>query len=114
MTQSCKIVLFTLVGLWGLVNNAGILGHLGPSEWLRHEDYLHILNVNTLGTVRVVRTFLPLLKRSKAGARIVNTSSILGKLSIPFSSPYCMSKYALEAFSDSLRYVAFLCLFGCY
>jgi len=89
--------------LWGLVNNAGILGGLGPMEWLRQEDYAGIMEVNVLGMVRVIRTFVPLLKRSGRGGRIVNTSSILGKLSLPYAAPYCMTKYAVEAFSDALR-----------
>ena len=97
------IYAFVISELWGLVNNAGVLGVLGPLEWLRQEDFVNIIEINILGMVRVTRTFLPLLKRSQHGGRIVNTSSILGKLSFPYAAPYCMTKHAVEAFSDALR-----------
>lgn len=99
----CFFLHVLYLGLWGLVNNAGIQGSLGPMEWLTQEDFVRIMDVNVLGLVRVIRTFLPLLKRSTGGARIVNTSSIFGKLSIPYSAPYCMTKHAVEALSDALR-----------
>ena len=92
-----------ILGLWGLVNNAGVMGALGPVDWLAQEDFVNVMQVNVLGMVRVIRTFLPLLKRSRCGGRIVNMSSIFGKLSIPYASPYCMAKHAVEALSDSLR-----------
>ena len=41
--------LFIVSGLWGIVNNAGITGGLGPSAWLKRSDYQCVLDVNTLG-----------------------------------------------------------------
>ena len=51
--------------------------------------------------VAVTKTFLPLLKKSKG--RIVNVSSGAGRTCNPFLMSYCISKYGVEAFSDSLR-----------
>jgi 3-hydroxybutyrate dehydrogenase len=76
---------------------------VGPVEWQTQEDFVRVMDVNVFGMVRIIRTFLPLLKRSPGGARIVNTSSILGKLSVPYAAPYCMTKHAVEALSDALR-----------
>ena len=78
------------VALWGIVNNVGVPGPLGPLEWLSQSDVTQLFEVNVFGMCRVVRTFLPLLKQS--GSRVVNTSSILGRLNIPFAAPYCMTK----------------------
>jgi len=91
--------------LWGIVNNVGVAGMLGPLEWMTQLNIMQLFEVNVFGMCRVVRTFLPLVKRanSDVGGRIVNTSSILGRLSIPFAAPYCMTKSAIEAFSDALR-----------
>ncbi|XP_078578032.1 retinol dehydrogenase 16-like [Branchiostoma floridae x Branchiostoma japonicum] len=88
-------------GLWGLVNNAGIFGPLGSVEWPTIADYQAVLNVNLLGLIDVTRTFLPLLKKSRG--RVVNVSSVGGRLAAPSSTPYAVSKYGVEAFSDALR-----------
>lgn len=87
-------------GLWGLVNNAGIVHPVCPNEWLTKEDYVTVLNVNLIGLVDVTLRMLPLVK--KARGRVVNTSSIMGRLST-LGGGYCLSKYGVEAFSDSLR-----------
>jgi NAD(P)-dependent dehydrogenase (short-subunit alcohol dehydrogenase family) len=58
--------------------------------------------VNLFGQIAVTQAFLPLLRRAKGG-RIVNMSSISGRIAAPFLGPYSMSKFALESFSDALR-----------
>ncbi|XP_053564128.1 retinol dehydrogenase 7 [Bombina bombina] len=87
-------------GLWGLVNNAGIGLPTAPNEWLKKEAYMKMLNVNLLGVVDVTIKLLPLIR--KAHGRIVNVSSVLGRVST-LGGGYCIAKYGVEAFSDSLR-----------
>ncbi|XP_068123640.1 retinol dehydrogenase 7-like [Hyperolius riggenbachi] len=87
-------------GLWGLVNNAGILLPLAPNEWLKREDFKKILDVNLLGVVDVTINLLPLIRQARG--RIVNVSSIAGRVTL-CGSGYCLSKYGVESFSDSLR-----------
>ncbi len=87
-------------GLAGLVNNAGF-ALPGPLEFLPLEDIRWQLEVNPFGQIAVTQAMLPLLR--KAGGRIVNMSSISGRISSAFVGPYSMSKFALEAFTDSLR-----------
>ncbi|XP_077978727.1 retinol dehydrogenase 7-like [Glandiceps talaboti] len=86
-------------GLWGVVNNAGVTSLGGPCDWHRREHYEKCFSVNVFGVVDVTITFLPLLK--KAQGRIVNVSSIVGRLAV--SGPYSMSKFGVESFSDGLR-----------
>ena len=62
-------------GLWGLVNNAGIV-IIGPIEWMPLEKSKHIADINLWGMIDVTKTFLPLVK--KARGRVVNLSSMLG------------------------------------
>ncbi|XP_043931509.1 retinol dehydrogenase 16-like [Protopterus annectens] len=87
-------------GLWGLVNNAGITMPLGFSDWLSTEDYKSILEVNLIGVIDVTLSVLQLIKKSQG--RIVNMSSICGRLCIS-SGGYCISKFGVEAFTDMLR-----------
>ncbi|XP_063997610.1 retinol dehydrogenase 16-like [Pogoniulus pusillus] len=87
-------------GLWGLVNNAGVASPTGPNEWLTKEDFAKMLDINLLGLIEVTLSLLPLLRRARG--RVVNVASILGRLSF-LGGPYCISKYGVEAFSDSLR-----------
>lgn len=87
-------------GLYGLVNNAGILIS-APIETLNLEMLRQQLEVNVIAQVAVTQTFLPLLHMAKG--RIINMSSISGILAVPFLGAYCASKFALEAISDSMR-----------
>ncbi|XP_063743393.1 retinol dehydrogenase 1 isoform X2 [Eleginops maclovinus] len=86
--------------LWGLVNNAGRSIPIGPTEWLKLEDFTKVLDVNLLGVIDVTLQFLPLLKQGQG--RVVNVASVLGRLSLT-GGGYCLSKWGVEAFSDSLR-----------
>jgi NAD(P)-dependent dehydrogenase (short-subunit alcohol dehydrogenase family) len=86
--------------LRGIVNNAGIaLG--GPLEALPLEDLRKQLEVNTVAPVAVAQAFIPMLRRSKG--RIVNISSIGGRVPQPFVGPYVISKFGVEAVNDVLR-----------
>lgn len=87
-------------GLYGLINNAGRSVPAGPNEWMQIEDFRKVLDVNLMGVVEVTLKFLPLLKKAKG--RVVNVASVLGRLSL-VGGGYCLSKYGVEAFSDSLR-----------
>lgn len=92
--------------LAGLVNNAGVaLG--GPLLYIDQEVMRRQLEINVFGPLFVTQAFGPLLgaDRQLRGdpGRIVNMSSVAGKIASPILGPYAMSKHALEAFSESLR-----------
>ncbi|KAF0034559.1 hypothetical protein F2P81_012317 [Scophthalmus maximus] len=87
-------------GLWGIVNNAGRSLPMGPSEWMKVEDFHSTLKVNMNGVIAMTMTFLPLIK--KARGRIVNVASVLGRVAAN-GGGYCISKFAVESFSDCLR-----------
>ena len=92
--------------LFGLVNNAGI-AVLGPLAFLPLERFRQQIEVNLLGVHTVTQAFLPLLgtepNRVGEPGRVVNISSIHGKLAMPFVGAYAASKFGLEGYSDSLR-----------
>jgi NAD(P)-dependent dehydrogenase (short-subunit alcohol dehydrogenase family) len=87
-------------GLSGLVNNAGIAVS-GPLEFMPIDKLREQLEVNLIGQVAAIQAFLPLLR--SAHGRIVNVSSIGGRVALPMVGPYNASKFALEAVSDTLR-----------
>ena len=87
-------------GLYGLVNNAGIVD-LAPLVDTPVEELGKVLDVNLYGLHRMVRACFPLLR--KAGGRVVNIGSINGVYPEEFAGAYCVSKYAVEAYSDVLR-----------
>lgn len=93
-------MVFTVLGLWGLVNNAGTFHTVCPTEWLALEAYVNTIKVNLLGLIEMTLNMLPLVR--KAQGRIVNISSILGRVAF-LGGVYCCSKYGVEAFSDVLR-----------
>ncbi|HLL88985.1 MAG TPA: SDR family oxidoreductase [Tepidisphaeraceae bacterium] len=87
-------------GLHGLVNNAGVVV-AGPVEFVPLADWRRQFEVNVFGQVAVTQAVLPLLRAARG--RIVNVSSISGRLVNPIVGPYAASKYALEAINDALR-----------
>lgn len=102
IAESVKTVRASLTsrGLIGLVNNAGI-ATAGPLEFLPLKELRQQLEVNVVGQIATTQAFLPLLRESKG--RIINMGSDYGKVSGPLLGPYCASKFALEAITDSLR-----------
>ncbi|NXV46891.1 DHB2 dehydrogenase, partial [Uria aalge] len=88
-------------GLWGVVNNAGILGFPADGELLPTSTYRQCMEVNFFGAVEVSKTFLPLLRKSQG--RLVNMSSMAGGIPLPRYAAYGASKAALSMFSGVMR-----------
>jgi short-subunit dehydrogenase len=84
-----------------LVNNAGF-GSYGAIEDVQMEDARYQLEVNVFGSMRLVQLVLPGM-RKKGYGKIVNISSVGGKVAGPLGGWYHASKFALEGLSDSLR-----------
>jgi short-subunit dehydrogenase len=84
-----------------IVNNAGII-HVGPLDHMKLADYEDAMNTHFWGPLYMVLAALPHMRR-QGGGRIVNISSIGGKIAAPHLAPYSASKFALTGLSDSLR-----------
>lgn len=87
-------------GIAGLVNNAGT-AFAAPLELISIDDFRRQLEVNLVGHLAVIQALLPALR--KGGGRIVNISSVGGRIAGRMLGPYHASKFALEAIGDSLR-----------
>lgn len=84
-----------------LINNAGY-AEGGFVEDVTMEQYRNQFETNFFGLIAVTKAVLPYMRKQKAG-KIINISSVSGRLGFPSLSPYVSSKYAVEGFSESLR-----------
>lgn len=87
-------------GLWGLVNNAGVW-YFSEIEMTSDSLLRKVLETNILGAISLTRALLPQIRQAKG--RIVNVSSLLGRITMEGNGAYAISKHALVAFSDTLR-----------
>lgn len=85
--------------LWAVVANAGV-ALFSPLEWCSMEDIEKLFNVNLLGTIRTVKTFLPFIRRAKG--RLIVTSSMTATICLPYLTAYSMSKIALKSMTQGL------------
>jgi NAD(P)-dependent dehydrogenase (short-subunit alcohol dehydrogenase family) len=84
-----------------LINNAGVI-EVGPAETMSVGDYDEAMTTNFWGMLYPTLALLPEMRQRKSG-RIVNITSIGGKLGIPHLLPYSASKFAAVGFSQGLR-----------
>jgi NAD(P)-dependent dehydrogenase (short-subunit alcohol dehydrogenase family) len=84
-----------------LINNAGVI-KVGPLEHMQAEDFEEAMAVHFWGPLHTMLAAIPVMRRQGAG-RIVNVSSIGGRIGVPHLTPYCASKFALAGLSDSVR-----------
>ena len=103
--KSMKDGVETLIQAMGhidvLINNAGY-GYFGAIENVPMEEARRQLEVNVFGLARLTQLVLPYMRQQKSG-RIINTSSIAGKMVFYMGGWYNITKYSVEAFSDALR-----------
>ncbi len=101
MAEGVRTVLEAEGRIDALVNNAGY-GYFGAIENVPMEDARRQLEVNVFGLAQLCRLVLPAMRKQGSG-RIVNISSVAGKVVMYFGGWYHVSKYSVEALSDALR-----------
>ena len=85
-----------------LVNNAGY-GQFGCTEDVPIEDFRKQFETNFFSIVRIIQEVAPIMRKQGSGV-IVNISSVVGRMGLPGSPAYISTKFALEGFSECLRY----------
>ena len=101
MAEGVKTVLDAEGHIDVLVNNAGY-GYFGAVENVTMEEARRQVEVNVFGLAELCKLVLPVMRKQGSG-RIINTSSIAGKMVLPFGAWYHVSKFSVEALSDALR-----------
>jgi len=89
----------TYGGIDVLVNNAGVI-QVGPMEEMTEQDYDEAMDTHFWAPLHAMYAALPVM-RGRGGGRIVNISSIGGKIAVPHLAPYCASKFALAGLSQA-------------
>jgi short-subunit dehydrogenase len=84
-----------------LINNAGVI-QVGPIDVMTIDDFKEAMNTHFWGPLQTILAVLPGMRQRRQG-RIVNISSIGGKISVPHLVPYSASKFALVGLSEGLR-----------
>jgi NAD(P)-dependent dehydrogenase (short-subunit alcohol dehydrogenase family) len=84
-----------------LINNAGTI-EIGPLDHMKIEEFDRAMRLHFWAPFVLIMQILPHM-RSSGGGRIVNISSIGGKIAVPHMAPYSSSKFALTGFSDAIR-----------
>ncbi|CEF68850.1 Short-chain dehydrogenase/reductase SDR family and Glucose/ribitol dehydrogenase family and NAD(P)-binding domain-containing protein [Strongyloides ratti] len=87
--------------LYALINNASIFGAYGPDDWGNIKFYENTINVNVLGTIRMIHAFKEQLKKNNG--RIITMSSCVANTILPYAAPYNISKAAIEKYIDTIR-----------
>lgn len=91
-------------GLDVIINNAGVAHGMGTyGEAVSMEQFERSFDINVFGFQRVIRAALPAFRKAEGGL-IVNLSSIMGRIVLPYSATYTATKYAVEGLSESYRY----------
>lgn len=85
-----------------LINNAGIM-YIGITEAYSVEQARFQMETNYFGAIRTMQAVLPSMRKAGKGL-IINTSSLVGRMSPPFFGTYTATKHALEGYSQALRY----------
>jgi NAD(P)-dependent dehydrogenase (short-subunit alcohol dehydrogenase family) len=101
VTKGVKSAIAKLGGLDVLMNNAGI-GSAGMLEFFTTSDFKKLYEVNVFGVQRMNKAVIPYFRQQKSGL-IVYTSSLLGRITLPFYGLYQTSKWALEALAENYR-----------
>jgi NAD(P)-dependent dehydrogenase (short-subunit alcohol dehydrogenase family) len=101
VTKGVESAIQQLGGLDVLMNNAGI-GSAGMIEFFTTADFQRMYEVNVFGVQRMNRAVAPYFRNQKSGL-IIYTSSLLGRITLPFYGLYQSSKWALEALAENYR-----------
>ncbi len=88
-------------GIDVLVNNAGY-GLFGPLADVPNRELQGVFDVNVFGLLRCTRAVVPEMRRRGGGA-VVNVSSVVGRLTLPYMGGYCATKHAVNSISTALR-----------
>ena len=94
-------LLETWAGVDVLINNAGVI-QVGPVEHMKQEDFENAMATHFWGPLHLIQACVPAMRRRGFG-RILNISSIGGRIAVPHLAPYSASKFALSGLSDALR-----------
>jgi NAD(P)-dependent dehydrogenase (short-subunit alcohol dehydrogenase family) len=91
-------------GSMDVVMNIAGIATWGTVERLSHEDWRRVVDVNLMGPIHVIETFVPAMIEAGRGGHLVNVSSAAGLFGLPWHAPYSAAKFGLRGVSEVLRF----------
>jgi NAD(P)-dependent dehydrogenase (short-subunit alcohol dehydrogenase family) len=91
-------------GSMDLVMNVAGIAVWGTVENLEHRHWKRSIDVNLMGPIHVIETFVPPMIKAGRGGHLVNISSAAGLIGIPWHAPYSASKFGVQGISEVLRF----------
>ncbi|MCF8610130.1 SDR family oxidoreductase [Gordonia sp. HY285] len=92
------------VGVMDVVMNVAGISAWGTVEHLKHSHWRKLVDVNLMGPIHIIESFVPQMVRRGAGGHVVNVSSAAGLLALPWHAAYSASKFGIRGVSEVLRY----------
>ncbi|HMU97625.1 MAG TPA: SDR family oxidoreductase [Chitinophagales bacterium] len=92
------------VGNLDIVMNIAGIAIWGAVDKMQHEEWKQVIDVNLMGPIHIIETFLPKMISEKNGGHLVNVASAAALFGLPWHGAYCASKYGLRGLSDVLRH----------
>lgn len=92
------------VGSLDIVMNIAGIAIWGAVDKMQHEEWKQVIDVNLMGPIHIIETFLPKMISEKNGGHLVNVASAAALFGLPWHGAYCASKYGLRGLSDVLRH----------
>ena len=92
------------VGVMDVVMNVAGISAWGTVENLQHRHWRKLVDVNLMGPIHIIESFVPQMVRRGAGGQVVNVSSAAGLLALPWHAAYSASKFGIRGVSEVLRY----------
>jgi len=91
-------------GAMDMVMNVAGIAIWGSVDNMKHQEWKRIVDVNLMGPIHIVETFIPPMIAAKRGGRLVNVASVAALFGLPWHAAYCASKYGIRGMSDVLRH----------
>ncbi|MCB0513404.1 MAG: SDR family oxidoreductase [Bacteroidetes bacterium] len=95
---------FQKIGAIDIVMNIAGIAIWGAVDKQQHEEWKQVIDVNLMGPIHIIETFLPKMISEKNGGHLVNVASAAALFGLPWHGAYCASKYGLRGLSDVLRH----------
>jgi NAD(P)-dependent dehydrogenase (short-subunit alcohol dehydrogenase family) len=95
---------FQKIGAIDIVMNIAGIAIWGAVDKMQHEEWKQVIDVNLMGPIHIIETFLPKMIAEKRGGHLVNVASAAALFGLPWHGAYCASKYGLRGLSDVLRH----------
>jgi len=96
--------IYAQFGAMDIVMNIAGIAIWGAVDKMQHEEWKQVIDVNLMGPIHIIESFVPKMMEAKQGGHLVNVASAAALFGLPWHGAYCASKYGLRGLSEVLKY----------